>query len=66
MADPTRIEIGDTVSIVAFPAANTVQGVVLSLPDNQLAYWRVRANSTNAIVYVALTVPLITLVLKGP
>jgi hypothetical protein len=64
-ADPNKIEVGDTVSILISPTAPTLQAVVLSLPDNQLDYWRVRTIPNNAIVYVSLEVPVLQLVSKA-
>ena len=67
MADPNLIEVGDTVSVRAFGEDTPTEAVVLSLPDNQLSYWRLRATGPNqALLYLSVNAaPLVRLVQKA-
>ena len=67
MPDPNLIEVGDTVSVRAFEADAPQEAVVLSLPDNQLAYWRLRTPAPNLVlIYLSVNAaPLVRLVSKA-
>jgi len=62
--NPNLIEVGDTVSVVMGPGSATMEVVVISLPDNQLQYWRLRG--VDGVLYYASVnaVPVFRLISK--
>lgn len=65
-ANPNKIEVGDTVSILLQQGGALATGTVVALPDNQLAYWIIKGLAPNfGIYYVSLHVPILQLVSKA-